>query len=959
MQPDGKILVGGEFATLAGAACARIGRLTADGARDPAFLQTEGADDMVRIVAVQPDGKILVGGHFRTLGGQARDRIGRLEADGTLDAGFNPGADCHVKDIVVQPDGNILVGGFFTNVAGVASRFLTRLHGDGRPDALFRTGGVDGPVRTMALQPDGKIVIGGDFTQIGGRVRNHLARLNPDGSLDASFDPPGGANGIVYALALQPDGKIVVGGDFTTLGEPRKRIARLNPDGTLDAAFDSTGGANDNVVALAVQPDGNLLVGGAFTTLRGLIRNRVGRLLAGTGGVDATFYPAGGADHSVFGLAVQPDGRILAGGLFGLIGGLARDHLARLDPGSGAVEAGFNPDAASYLECVTVQSDGRIVAGLAPGVQRFRTNGTRDLPALPAVPSEVYCTAQQADGKILLAGYFLQVGGQPRHYLARLNLDGTLDAGFVPAEIDGPVYSLALQPDGRIILGGWFQTVGGAALNGIARLTASGSLDPAFDPGGGTDFLQVYAVALLRDGRILAGGKFTRMAGQLRRRLACLNPDGSLDPSFNLNFNDLIYSISLQEDGRVVVGGEFTVVFPFERRCLALLTAAGTLDTGATLPGGANARVFGVAHQPDGKVLVGGDFTMLGGQPRVRIARLSNPVAALQSLEVNGPDGVVTWRRGGSAPRVGQVVFHYSTNGTDWTSLGVGAAVSDGWQAAGATLPVNRSVTVRARGFARGGYHNGSGSLIESVRLTFLTAGVHAASADYDGDRLADPAVYDEADGTWRVLPSGSGYARIESRGLLGGYGWRPAPADFDGDGLADPAVCQVKTGTWRVLLSGSGYALTEAAGLPGGPGWQPAAGDYDGDRLADPAACANATGSWKAALSGSGYAVQTAESLTGAGFAPAAGDYDGDGLADPGAFRAADGTWQALPSSQAYARIESAGLLGHTAEIAAPADYDGDRLADPAVFRAESGDWSVLASGSGYALIEAPGLLK
>ena len=135
----------------------------------------------VYALAVQADGKILVGGDFTTLGGggtgtTTRNRIGRLNPDGTLDTSFDPGANSTVLALAVQADGKILVGGFFTTLGG-----------------------------------------GGTGTT----TRNNIGRLNPDGTLDTSFDP--GANGNVNALAVQADGKILVGGQFH---HPRRRRHR-------------------------------------------------------------------------------------------------------------------------------------------------------------------------------------------------------------------------------------------------------------------------------------------------------------------------------------------------------------------------------------------------------------------------------------------------------------------------------------------------------------------------------------------------------------------------------------------------------------------------------------------------------------------------------------------------------------------------------------------------------------
>jgi len=211
---------------------------------------------------------------FTQLSGQPRDHIGCLNPDGSLDGAFDPGADDIVHALALQPDGKILVGGDFTNLNGLQHNNIGRLNPDGSLDDGFDPL-MDKPVRTLTLQPDGKILVGGDFTVLDSEPHNNLARLNPDGSLDATFDPQ--ADGAVHTIALQADGKIIVGGAFTSMaGQPRPRLARLNPDSRLDTAFNP--GANGDVYALALQADGKLLAGGEFTELDDLPRSKIGRL---------------------------------------------------------------------------------------------------------------------------------------------------------------------------------------------------------------------------------------------------------------------------------------------------------------------------------------------------------------------------------------------------------------------------------------------------------------------------------------------------------------------------------------------------------------------------------------------------------------------------------------------------------------------------------------------------------
>ena len=239
------------------------------------------ANNDVRVLAVQADGKILVGGFFTSIGGQTRNRIALLNPDGSLDATFDPNANQGVFAVPVQADGKILVGGYFTSMGGQTRNRIARLSPDGSLDATFDpnvTGTTGtGAVFAVAVQADGKILVGGDFTSISGQTRNNIARLNPDGSLDASFDP--NASFFVEALAVQADGKILVGGTFISIGgETRYGIARLNPDGSLDASFDAN--AKYFVFAVAVQADGKILVGGAFQFIGGQPRNRIARLTA-------------------------------------------------------------------------------------------------------------------------------------------------------------------------------------------------------------------------------------------------------------------------------------------------------------------------------------------------------------------------------------------------------------------------------------------------------------------------------------------------------------------------------------------------------------------------------------------------------------------------------------------------------------------------------------------------------
>jgi uncharacterized delta-60 repeat protein len=335
----------------------------------------------------------------------------------------------------------------------------------------------------------------------------------------------------------------------------------------------------------------------------------------------------------------------------------------------------------------------------------------------PQMVDRVYSLAVQADGKILVGGEFTTLGGQPRHHLARLNADGTLDPTFNPGagnpQTVDRVYSLAVQADGKILVGGRFRTLGGQSRLNLGRLNADGTLDPTFNPGASWT---VYSLAVQADGKILVGGNFTRLGGQPRACLGRLNADGTLDPTFNPRAeggnSPFVDSLVVQADGKILVGGRFRTLGGQPRDSLGRLNADGTLDTSFYPKVGIFApHVHCLVVQADGKILVGGEFTMLGGQPRDNLGRLNNTAPATQSLRYDGV--TITWLRGDTSPKVWRTTFDYSTDGVFWTSLGDGIRIPGGWQLTGVALPVDG--TLRARGFATGGRDNASSGFVESL----------------------------------------------------------------------------------------------------------------------------------------------------------------------------------------------------------------------------------------------------
>jgi uncharacterized delta-60 repeat protein len=355
----------------------------------------------------------------------------------------------------------------------------------------------------------------------------------PPGSPDTLFNPGSGMNGDVLALALQSSGRILAGGSFTTVNNvPENYITRLNLNGSLDPTFlDGLSGANGPVYALVNQTNDRILVGGAFTSFNGVPRNYLARLMT-DGSLDTSFNPASGADNAVYTLAETFIGgvrKIYVGGAFSKVNNVTSPGIIRLND-NGNVDAAF---------AAGLGADGAVYA------------------------IAVYPTNSIYAGKVLMGGAFTHYNGTHLNYIARLNADGSVDTTFNPGSAaNGAVSAIAIQPDGRVLVGGSFIQFNGVPLNRIARLNADGSLDAGFTAAIGAGVNNtVEGIALQADNRILLVGQFTQVRGLTCNRIVRLLPTGALDTTINFGAgaNDTVDAVVVQPwDGMIVIGGAFT-----------------------------------------------------------------------------------------------------------------------------------------------------------------------------------------------------------------------------------------------------------------------------------------------------------------------------------------------------------------------------------------------------------------
>lgn len=430
---------------------------------------------------------------------------------------------------------------------------------------------------------------------------------------------------IVSHAAMMADGSIVVGGNFNLHdGRTRKMVSRVTPNGLLDTTFvPAEIGAPVNVV-LAL-PNGKVLVGGGFGSVAGVPQRGIARLNS-SGSLDNSFNPGlgfqvGSTNGTVKEMLLQPDGRVIVAGTFNSFNGTSVTNVVRLNS-DGTLDTGFNTGTGfnGIIEGLALQADGKILVsgwfttynGTArPGVARLQTTGTLDTGFAPSLAGGSQCgpVVVRSDGKIWLTGNFSSVNGQARERFVLLTTSGATDPGFVPAGLtNNGINSMAAQADGKLLVGKHFNDPNGEARDYLSRFNADGSIDTQLS---GTDFDgSIQHIALLPDQRMLVVGNFEKYGTRGEHVFTRLMPDGSVDPTWaQANAFDLeAQNIVTQPDGKHVVVGGFLSYFGRAANRVARLHPNGEVDTTFNAWWGINSLVKDVVLQPDGKVLIGGHF---------------------------------------------------------------------------------------------------------------------------------------------------------------------------------------------------------------------------------------------------------------------------------------------------------------------------------------------------------------
>ena len=675
--------------------------------------------------------------------------------------------------------------------------------------------------------------------------------------------PVFGNHNFAEDIVVQPDGKILVAGAAWIIPNGNDFvILRFNTDGTLDSSFAeggifryTFGPVDDHLYGIALQPDGKIVAAGkgqlgnttdtAFVVIRLNPNGTFDQTFGSNGVVTTNFFSS--LDQATE-VAIQPDGRIIASGWVtqgGVNNGLTYDFAVVRYMPNGSLDPSYGNGGIVFTDFL----------------------GRGDL---------AQASVLQPDGKLVVTG-FVTAQATPAHYdfgVARYNTDGSLDATFgaggkvvtpIRNDLDELARGIALAPDGKIVVAGELYNPSDGTNQGhrdvvVVRYDANGNLDPTFDGDGkfiydsnqgdrseGSDDVVVQP-----DGKILLAAKsFLRMesvqGGMVSHTdlmVMRLNPNGAFDSSFGSG------------GIRLTDFGEFH-------------PSPGGVRTGD--------RGKAIALQPDGKIVVAGEAVWGNGDYSFCIARYLNDI---------GP--IVTRRT------------PFDFDGDSRADLAVFRPSDSVWY-------LLRSTT----GFAASQFG------IPTDRIV---------PADFDGDGRSDIAVY--RDGTWYWINSSNGSVSVAQFGIGTDA---PVPSDYTGDGRSELGV--YRDGVWWTFDLANNQSQAVRFGISSD---KPVQADFDGDTKTDFAVYRD--GVWYVLRSGDGGVQVVQYGLPSDN--PVVGDYDGDGRADHAVYR--NGVWYVLGSSQG-SYVTQFGLGG---DIPTGADYDGDGKTDIGVYR--NGTWYVMSSQNG-----------
>jgi uncharacterized delta-60 repeat protein len=562
LQPDGKMLMGGEINFYEQIAVNHLVRLLPDGTRDNTFNFSGGINYQVQFIELQTNGNIVVSN---------KESIQILSSTGSLlNTISRPSTTTYITAIAVQSDNKILVATY--TLSGVTS--LVRFSPDGVSDLSFKQDiSVNQSITDIEFQ-NGKILIAGYFSSVNGVTKNDIARLELDGNLDVTFDTGSGTSDGIGSISVQADGKILPGNAYINEfnGQQYHGMVRLNSDGSVDTGFTlpiylhggtSTIKFNGTKIVFAayynsaerlfqLNSDGSLdpsfteILLAAFGPSYEITSD--GIVVANNNG---SGNPYGIAKHTLSGIKMAgyapelsrygkisqvdftQDNKLIVGGDFIKIDGVITNHVARL-LNNGQVDPSFivsvNNEEVFELKVV---GNNQVLVSSSNDMFKVDTQGNVTSDFNFDHFKELYQVGRfyvQPDQRIVALG--------PNN-IYRLKADGTEDATFNIGSGSGgsnsTIFDMDVQADGKIIYGATFDSFNNTPVNRLVRLNNDATIDASFNIGTGPNG-DVSKVAVVNNGEIIVAGFFTSFNGTTAiQRMVKLAKNGALDVDFTNN----------------------------------------------------------------------------------------------------------------------------------------------------------------------------------------------------------------------------------------------------------------------------------------------------------------------------------------------------------------------------------------------------------------------------------------
>lgn len=689
-----QVYVGGAFTQINGQPAQRIGRVSKVGAGTLDLTWSPTPDGSFVFGALPMGaGSVLMYGEFVRVGAYSPG-LARVGPSGALLApGIGAEIRGNVNAIWPTADGGHIVGGQFTRVGAVERSNLLKLTSAGTLDPAF-TAGVQGTVLRLDGHA-GQVYVAGSYNSLGGTPINALGRVSESGVVDTSWQP--NVIGFVEGLAVDPvAGTVLVGGSlFSAGGQNRQNLAELR----LSDATATAWNPSPNAVVRRIVLDGNAaFIGGDFTSVGGVARQRLAKVFrAGTGAVDAAFQAD--ANSTVRALLLGPSNTLYVGGFFTSISSLGRPGFARLNRSTGAPDPAWTTftNSASVYDIAPSVGGLYVAGGFSEIGSQPRARIARvghdgvvaPLFAPPAADGGPATTAFERSAQVLVGGFLNYFNPDPnvrRIGLFAYPLNATPVATTTTITSDSPERSQPFQAyrvtvnvtgagglpatnqrvdisdDRGELCTTFLDSAGNGAcelvgrVSGTRQLTARFAGTPLLLPSSATEPHTVVgesgtppvntaidlrsasapvASVRLSDGSLVIGGSFNRVGDQIRRGLAKLRPDGTLDTAFSADVIGTVTALARDSADNIYVIGSFGYINGALRRNIAKLTPTGSVvsawTAGTTSIEVASGRST-LAVEADGNLLVQTAQTVISGSPNIRfsqIVRLSGSSGAV------------------------------------------------------------------------------------------------------------------------------------------------------------------------------------------------------------------------------------------------------------------------------------------------------------------------------------------